>query len=267
MTLEGNLSKLSSKWSEPIQYTMELNEHVVSLNEMIGKKLEIKFSGRINCVVCGNQTKKSFNHGFCYNCFQMAPQADESVFNPELSKAQFGVSRDMEWSEKNDLIDHILYLSLTNDLKVGVTRHHQIPTRWIDQGADAAIAVAKTPNRHIAGVMEKYLKQFYKDKTDWRKMLKNEKEGEYNLVEEKKSLMDKLPMELKRYILPENEVRNFVYPVTGFPTKVTSVNLLKTPELEGELKGIKGQYLYLDQNRVFNVRNHSGYYVTVFFRE
>jgi len=45
--------------------------------------------------------------------------------------SHLGISRDMEWSKQNSLIDHYVYLALTGNLKVGVTRHTQIPTRWI----------------------------------------------------------------------------------------------------------------------------------------
>jgi hypothetical protein len=36
------------------------------------------------------------------------------------------------------------------------------------------------------------------------------------------------------------------YPVVEYPSKVTSLNLDKTPEISGVLQGIKGQYLLLD---------------------
>jgi hypothetical protein len=39
--------------------------------------------------------------------------------------------------------------------------------------------------------------------------------------------------------------------------------LEKEPEVSGVLAGIKGQYLIWSDGRVLNVRNHSGYHVTV----
>ena len=44
-----------------------------------------------------------------------------------------------------------------------------------------------------------------------------------------------------------------------YPSKIKSVKLEKNPILEGELLGIKGQYLLLDEDRVFNIRSHEGY--------
>jgi hypothetical protein len=33
----------------------------------------------------------------------------------------------------------------------------------------------------------------------------------------------------------------------------------KTPHISGKLTGIRGQYLYFDENMVINVRRHTGY--------
>ena len=33
----------------------------------------------------------------------------------------------------------------------------------------------------------------------------------------------------------------------------------RTPTVEGALLGIKGQYLLLDEDRVFNIRSHEGF--------
>jgi hypothetical protein len=47
-----------------------------------------------------------------------------------------------------------------------------------------------------------------------------------------------------------------------YPTRVTALNLEKTPCIEGMLLGIKGQYLILDTG-VLNVRKFTGYQVAV----
>jgi hypothetical protein len=61
----------------------------------------------------------------------------------------------------------------------------------------------------------------------------------------------------------ENEsLVNIHYPVTEYPTKVKSFNFDKTPEVSGELQGIKGQYLILDTG-VLNVRKFGGYKITL----
>jgi hypothetical protein len=48
------------------------------------------------------------------------------------------------------------------------------------------------------------------------------------------------------------------FPVHKYPEKPKSLNLTKTPEYEGILVGIKGQYLIFDDETVFNVRSSEG---------
>ncbi len=263
MQLEGNIHKMKSKLATPVEYILPIGESQIEMNGLIGRELRMSFTGQINCISCGKRTKTSFNQGFCYNCLQTAPEASETVIRPELSKTQFGIARDLEWGKKHDLIDHYVYLAVSNQVKVGVTRNHQIPTRWIDQGASCAIKLACTPNRHIAGVIEVFLKKYFSDKTNWRAMLKNEVEQDVDLLQEKQKVMDLLPAELSKYMEADNQVTNIEYPVNQFPTKIKSVGFDKLPEIEGKLSGIKGQYLIFSDNRVLNIRKHNGYFLRV----
>ena len=48
-----------------------------------------------------------------------------------------------------------------------------------------------------------------------------------------------------------------------YPSKLTSMNLDTTPTIQGTLTGIRGQYLYIDGNRVINIRRHTGYEVNI----
>lgn len=263
MHYKGNVRKMNSEFDNPVKYNLPIGDDLVDMNQLVGQKISMSFDGRINCISCGKQTKTSFGQGFCYNCLQTAPEASESVMRPELSKSHFGMARDMEWAEKHDLIDHYVYLAVSSAVKVGVTRNHQIPTRWIDQGASYAIKLAKTPNRHIAGIIEVFLKNHFTDKTNWRAMLKNEIMTDFNLPAEKEKVIDLLPTELKKYIDNSNEITEFVYPVEKFPTAIKSVGFDKNPEIEGVLSGIKGQYLIFDDNRVLNIRKHNGYFLNL----
>jgi len=148
-------------------------------------------------------------------------------------------------------------------VKVGVTRYHQIPVRWIDQGASEAIRIAKTPNRHIAGIIECFLKNYYTDKTNWRDMVQNNVNHNLDLLEEKQKAIDLLPGELQQYAFEEKEITRIEYPVIQYPEKVVSVSFDKQPVIEGSLMGIKGQYLFFDANRVINIRKHNGYFIKV----
>ena len=261
MEYQGNIEKMRTEFAKPIRYFLSIGENEIQMNELIGSEIKLNFEGRINCISCSIKTKSSFGQGFCYSCFQKVPEASETVMRPELSKAQFGISRDMEWSEKQDLINHVVYLAASGGLKVGVTRHHQVPTRWIDQGASSAIKLAETPNRHIAGVIEVFLKKYFSDKTNWREMLQNKINPNINLIEEKKNAQTFLPTELQQYVSEDSLVTDLNYPVEEFPQKINSLNFDKHPKIEGKLMGIKGQYLLLDKNRVLNIRRHNGYYI------
>jgi hypothetical protein len=263
MQYEGNIRKMKTELNSPVKYSLVMGENLIDMNSLIGSKICMSFAGQINCVSCGKQTKTSFGQGFCYNCLQTAPEASESIMRPELSKSHFGIARDIEWAEKHDLIDHYVYLAVSSELKVGVTRNHQIPTRWIDQGASYAIKLAQTPNRHIAGVIEVFLKTYFTDKTNWRAMLKNEILKDFDLVAEKKRVSELLPSELRKYVDDNNDVTEIIYPVEKYPEKIKSIGFDKLPEIGGTLAGIKGQYLIFDDSRVLNMRKHNGYYLTL----
>ena len=155
-----------------------------------------------------------------------------------------------------------MYLSLSSNVKVGVTRKTQVPTRWIDQGAVQALSIVETPNRYLAGIAEVALKDHVADKTNWRAMLKNEV-AEANLAQVKNDLKQFLPEEVREYVLDDETVLELNFPVDQYPVKVKSLNLSKTPEYSGVLKGIKGQYLIFEDNTVFNVRNNEGLVVSL----
>ena len=93
-------------------------------------------------------------------------------------------------------------------------------------------------------------------------MLKNDV-TDADLHDMKKKLSNNLTDELKQYIDPDDTIHELEYPVIEYPLKVKSVNFDKQPEIEGRLWGIKGQYLMFDDGRVFNVRRHNGYLITL----
>ena len=99
------------------------------------------------------------------------------------------------------------------------------------------------------------------DKTNWRKMLAGNPDY-IDMVQMKNELSAHVPDELKQYLLDDNTVTEISYPVLEYPKKISSIKFSdKTPVIEGELRGIKGQYLLLDSGRVFNVRAHEGFMV------
>lgn len=262
MEISGNLSKMRTELDDPIRYRLQLDGDVLEMNDLLGRQLDIHFSGRINCIACGRPTKKSFGQGFCYPCFRDAPENAECIVRPELCEGHLGKGRDPEWEQKYHVQPHYVYLALSSGLKVGITRSTQVPTRWIDQGAAEAIILAEVPYRRLAGEIEVALKTYYNDRTNWQRMLKNEIAAA-DLIRTKEQAYHHLSEELKQYVTEDDRVWNLHFPHLDVPTKVKSQKLEKVQDVSGILTGIKGQYLILDNVNVLNVRNHAGYFVDI----
>ncbi len=260
--MKGVLSKMKTVFNTPIEYRLLLDSEL-TVNTLIGKNISIQFTGSIFCSSCHSKIKKTFQDGLCFKCFQSAPEASECILRPELCKAHLGQGRDVEWEDKHHNQPHVVYLAASDTVKVGVTRSTQIPFRWIDQGAAFAIRLAETPNRYEAGVLEVALKSFFTDKTNWQRMLKNEVDFSIDLEEEKWSLHDQLPSDLTQYFSENDEIVEMNFPVVKYPEKIKSLSLDKTPLIEGELSGIKGQYLIFRDGSVINIRKHTGYEVEI----
>ncbi len=262
MTYEGVLTKMQTEFSNPIQYFLVFENSFLSLNQLLDKSLEINFVG-YQCLNCGKK-KKIFRQGYCYDCFMSSASAGDWIMKPELSTAHLDIEdRDLEYEKKVQLQPHIVYLALSSEVKVGVTRKTQVPTRWIDQGAVQAIPIVEVPNRYLAGITEVALKNLYVDKTNWQKMLKNEIPAA-DLLEERASLKYIIPKEAQDYYdLNTNDLYELHFPVLEYPKKVISLNLDKVPNFIGKLKGIKGQYLIFEDGTVFNVRTFEGYVVRI----
>lgn len=262
MQYEGVLNKMQTEWNHPISYYLIFKNSFININQILNRNIKIEFKG-YECLNCG-QAKKIFRQGFCYDCFMSSPAVGDWIMRPELSTAHLGIEdRDIDFESKVQLQPHIVYLAVASDVKVGVTRKTQVPTRWIDQGASKAIEIVEVPNRYLAGITEVALKDMFTDKTNWRKMLQNDI-LDVDLTKIRNDLKSKLPEEVQPYFESTNsELININYPVLEFPTKITSLNLEKTPSYEGVLKGIKGQYLLFEDGTVFNIRTYEGYVVNI----
>ncbi|WP_390595003.1 DUF2797 domain-containing protein [Simiduia litorea] len=256
--------------AQSVDYSLALGEDTISLNPLIGRSIRLEFSLAIACTHCGRKTKKSFSQGYCYPCFQSLAQCDRCIMSPELCHFDQGTCREPEWGQSFCMTDHVVYLANSSGLKVGITRASQIPTRWIDQGAVAAIPFARVATRQQAGLLETVLKQHVADKTNWRTMLKGEQcsvdlalardELEQAIAEEFTQLQDRFGLQALQLVdLPAISI---AYPVQQYPGKIISLNADKGPDVRGVLQGIKGQYLLLDTG-VINLRKYTGYEVTL----
>lgn len=261
MQYQGVLTKMQTHFADPIQYYLVFKNDFINLNQALEKKIKIIFLA-YECISCGLD-KKIFRQGFCYDCFYTDPKAADWILQPELSQAHLGIEdRDLEYEKAVQLQPHVVYLANSSHVKVGVTRKSQIPTRWIDQGAHEAIEVVEVPNRYLAGITEVVLKQHVSDKTNWRRMLKNEVD-DLDLQDMKEQLKSHLPTEVQPYYLAQQQELQIHFPVLKYPQKPQSLQLDKTAEYQGVLVGIKGQYLIFEDDTVFNVRNFEGYVVQI----
>ncbi|MDO9181753.1 MAG: DUF2797 domain-containing protein [Bacteriovorax sp.] len=254
-------------------YRIGDEDNSVLLNSYLGLPLRLSFQKEINCTHCGTLVKKAYNGGYCYPCSIKLAECDMCILKPELCHYAKGTCRNSTWGEANCLIPHFVYLANSSGLKVGITRSTQTPTRWIDQGAVAALPILKVSTRYQSGVFEKLFASVVNDKTDWRKMLKGNIE-EIDLEEKRDELFELLGESIDSMesefgnnqieILENYEVTNIDYPVIEYPEKVSSLSLDKHDSVGGILKGIKGQYLIFDTG-VINIRSHTGYKIELEF--
>ncbi|MBT4918754.1 MAG: DUF2797 domain-containing protein [Flavobacteriaceae bacterium] len=261
MNYQGVLTKMQTELGTPIQYYLVFKDDFLNVNQLLDKKVKISFVG-YQCLNC-QKRKKIYRQGYCYDCFYEIPQAADWIMHPELSKAHLNIEdRDLEYEKKVQLKPHIVYLANSSTVKVGVTRKTQVPTRWIDQGAHEAIEIVEVPNRYLAGITEVALKNYVSDKTNWRTMITN-KISEENLMEWRNKLKKHIPTEALSYFIENNQETHMDFPVKQYPEKPKSLNLVKTPNFEGVLKGIKGQYLIFEDQTIFNVRSNEGFIVSI----
>jgi len=261
MQYQGVLKKMPTENLETIQYYLDMGADFLNMNQLLGKTIEISFE-KYECLNCHNN-RQIYRQGFCKSCFFETPNAGDWIMRPELSTAHLGIEdRDLEYEKQVQLQPHIVYLANSSNVKVGVTRKQQVPTRWIDQGAHEAIEIVEVPNRYLAGITEVALKEHVADKTNWRKMLKNDIEDE-NLQDWQQKLKRFIPEEAKEYFIENNSETQLNFPVNAYPEKPKSLNLVKEQSYTGTLVGIKGQYLIFEDQTVFNVRANEGLVVNI----
>ena len=258
MMITGQSRKMKVTLGNPIQYQMRLGDELVDMNPLIGREIQLTYAGKINCIVCGRKTKKSFAQGMCFPCMQNSPENSECIIRPELCRGHLGEGRDAEWEKENHVCEHTVYLAISSHVKVGVTRGTQVPTRWIDQGASEARVLFRVPYRALAGEIEVALKSTFSDRTSWQKMLTNRILEDPDWDEALEMAQTGVPDRYHEYWVDE-DVLALDYPVETYPEKVKSMSFDKTPVIGGTLMGIKGQYLIFNDNRVLNIRKHNGY--------
>ncbi|MFC3607091.1 DUF2797 domain-containing protein [Stutzerimonas tarimensis] len=265
----GGLRKMTTRLGETVQYGLPLGDGEVAVNPLLGQSIRLEYQGAIHCSHCGRKTRKSFSQGYCYPCFSKLPECDICIMSPERCHHELGTCRDSAWGEQFCMTDHVVYLANSSGLKVGITRATQLPTRWLDQGATQGLPILRVATRQQSGLVEDLLRNQVGDRTNWRALLKGDA-APVDLIEARDRLLDVcaegiLALQQRFGLqaiqpLSEASVLDIRYPVLSYPSKVLSLDFEKTPQVEGTLLGIKGQYLILDTG-VINIRKFSSYQV------
>ena len=255
-----------------VHYSLNSIQDKINLNYLLGKTLKMTFENKISCVTCNSQITKTFFNGYCYKCFTTLAECDSCIIKPELCHYHKGTCRDPQWGEDHCMKTHYVYLANTSGLKIGITRESQVPFRWMDQGAIQAVLLYKVESRLQSGILEVAHKESLNDKTDWRKMLKNNVQY-YNMEEEREEVYCKYESVLDSFVqefgedslevMEDEDSYNFQYPVLSYPDKIKNpFRLEKVKKIEGTLTGIKGQYLMFDTGLI-NMRAHTGYHISL----
>jgi hypothetical protein len=254
-----------------VQYSFRLGDSLVPVNPMIGKTLRLEYLGAIHCSHCGKRTKTSYSQGYCYPCMTKLAQCDLCIMAPERCHYDAGTCREPSWGEQFCMTDHVVYLANSSGVKVGITRATQLPTRWLDQGAIQALPIMRVSTRQQSGLVEDVLRSQVPDRTNWRNLLKGDAEV-LDLAAIREQIFDACADGIRTLHerfglqaiqpLPDAEVVEIRYPVEAYPKKIVSLNLDKTPVIEGTLLGIKGQYLIFDTG-VINIRKYTAYQLAV----
>lgn len=255
------------------EYTLTLSDVTVKLHELVGQKIRLDDLHDKACVACGRANlRKTFGPGYCFPCFRARPETDLCIVRPERCHFAQGTCRDAAWGQRHCMQSHSIYLSFTSQVKVGLSRSHRLHQRWLDQGALGGVELARVSTRLDAGRVEVYMKQFFKDITQPRKMLmcvgsdENYDDVARILAEARLKAQDYLQQGGYGSQVVDGAVKSLRYPMAepDQPSQdMKLVSLASQPSLEGILSGIKGQYLLLDGGYGFSIRKHLGHYISL----
>lgn len=268
--MQGTLRKMRAHLDgQQVQYQLPIGDDLIDLNALIGQTVTLTHSGNIFCSSCGKKTKKSYSQGHCFVCMKKLASCDMCIMKPETCHYEQGTCREPQWGLDNCFVPHYVYLSNTSGIKVGITRHTQLPTRWIDQGATQGLPIFKVSSRQLSGLIEVELAKLIADKTNWQKMLKGNAD-DIDLAKKAEDLLPQIEAKLQELSMAKGDYRierlapetvTIQYPIDEFPTKIKSHNFDKDPVVTGVLQGIKGQYLIFDTG-VINIRKFTSYEVS-----
>lgn len=260
------------------EYHLKLEDQSVALNTLLGGGIGLSYRGLPTCLNCQSHPSKLYGGGYCYPCFSTLARCDLCIVSPDRCHYHLGTCREPQWGETFCMQPHTVYLANTSGTKVGITRHGRELKRWLDQGAEQALALIKTPSRRSAGYVEHLLKQQLNDKTNWRQLVMGVRGGRdlavlaeslrasVNLQDAfQQTPVDDLERSQVQW-LDEPELVTIEYPVLQFSPAQRMKVTPEQPEICDNLLGVIGQYLLLTRGVVF-LPDYRGLAVDVTFSE
>jgi uncharacterized protein DUF2797 len=267
---EGALHGMRGELGAAVRYALEVGNVEVELEARLGAQLRIESLRRVTCRNCGTVTERRYGDGYCYRCFSTLARCDLCVVSPDRCHYAEGTCREPEWGETFCMRPHAVYLANSGGAKVGIARLDNVPGRFIDQGASAAMVVMTTATRQQAGFVEKAIARHLREQSDWRAiaaqtpieidleaLLKQLRRAAAAALEE---LDVRFPHQLKWVAHPQR--LDFSYPTLGRVVRLEQLRLDPERALGGALIGVRGPYLLFEQG-LFNVRAHSGEHVRI----
>ncbi|XOV81929.1 MAG: DUF2797 domain-containing protein [bacterium] len=245
------------------RYQLVLDDQTLDLHAFLGCGISFRYQGQTGCIACDASSSRLYGGGYCYPCFSSLARCDLCIVSPERCHLHLGTCREPEWGDAFCMQPHTVYLANTSGTKVGLTRTGRERKRWLDQGAEQAIAIIRTPSRRSAGYIEQLLKRQLSDKTNWRQLVTGIRAGQdlsvlASMLRDSFALqpafeeqpVDDLERAQVRWI-DAPEVVTIQYPVMQYsPAQRLKVTPAQ-PVLCDNLLGIVGQYLLLTQGVVF----------------
>lgn len=248
------LERLQHEPGTPLRYALG----GLDLNAGLGRTLKIRFTGERFCIHCGKPVGRLYD-GHCYPCFSALARCDRCIVAPHTCHHHLGTCREPAWGREHCLVPHVVYLAETSGTKVGVTGAARTARRWADQGATAALVLARTPDRRTAGQIEVAVARAIPDRTDWRSLIRGTTRP-VDFAREHERAAALVPPALRPCLVNQPEIHRLSYPVRSHPPRARSVRLDRVARLEGRLEGILGQYLFVG-GAALNVRRHAGFRV------
>ena len=254
--MKGINRELTHSVATPIEYRWRLGDEEQRVNDWLGRRVKISYCGEKRCIACGRRVRKLYQSGYCFPCATTLAETDLCIVRPHECHFHLGTCRDEQFAAAQCMIPHIVYLGVSSQAKVGLTRKNRQFIRWIDQGAVRAMALAEVPTRRAAGELEVEIARDLPDRTDWRKLVRGET-TDVDLPRLGVEVAEKLPDVWRAYVIAERTVHEFAYPMLpGVVPKARSLSL-EDGAVAGEVVGVRGQYL-LFADGALHVRKHAG---------